>query len=135
MLRWCLLSGVLRCEEWPAEAIFLPGAEEKASKFFGKIGKALRMKRRSEEMNTDNDDDEEEEEESSKSPYQSFDSHGKASPTKQTADISEMKSDGLLGTPIESYRWPGLCNLVHEMMTIHKTGCSLALQLCDVPWL
>ena len=102
------------------------GVEEKASPFFGKIGKALRMKRRSEEINTDHDDDEEEEEESSKSPYQSFDSHGKASPTKQTADNSGKKSDGLLGTPIESYRWPGLCNLVNEMLTIHKLAA---------PWL
>jgi Na+-driven multidrug efflux pump len=97
--------------------------EEKVSLAFRKIGSALRKRMKTNEEKCDNTISTEDDEVGSTTPYQSLDlSRNENSSNKDVPgnSIAEKKA------PTEPYRWPGLCNLVNEMITIHKLAA---------PWL
>ena len=79
----------------------IENAEKIADQTWGKVGNALRLSKKNSKV---------EEDDTAATSYRQFEEHTSA---KKVAGSS-------------TYRWPGLCNLVNEMMTIHKLAA---------PWL
>ena len=79
----------------------IENAEKIAAQTWGKVGNALRLSKKNSKV---------EEDDTAATSYRQFEEHTSA---KKVAGSS-------------TYRWPGLCNLVNEMMTIHKLAA---------PWL